>query len=105
MIKEEDKAGTDYKDVPLFYHNSIKFGVMKELDNFTLTEIRSKLREEYLEVMAESDDDLDKLVPELFDVMQVGYTYLLKLQEEGKIIMENENIKHLEKLNKRGYIK
>ena len=92
-------------DIPLFIPNMLKFGIMKNINTYTLKDIREKLTEEYKEVLAETDNDLNKLVPELFDVAQVVFTYLKKLELEGKIIIEEENFKHLEKLNKRGYIK
>ena len=104
FIPESDKAGTNYQDVPLFIPNTLKFGVMKEIDTFTLQAIRSKLREEYLEVMAESVNDVERLASELMDLCQVSFTYLKKLEKMGLIVIENENYKHLNKLTEREYI-
>ena len=104
-IPDSNKAGSKAIDVPLYIPNTIRFGVMKDLDNITYQDIKEKLTEEYKEVLVEyKNKTIYPMASELIDVMQVCYTYLKKMQNDGLIIIENENCKHLNKLEGRGII-
>lgn len=86
--------------------HKIIFGKMKDIKNFKDYELMAKLKEEFEEVEKEfyfNSENKEELVSEIFDIMQVGYTWLMSLGLD-KIEIQDYNIKHLEKLKNRGYI-
>lgn len=99
------KVGSNAIEVPLNDHK-IEFGVMKDILKYRYYEIIEKLEEEYEEVIEtiEYNHSIDHKVEEIFDLMQVCFTYLKKLELNGTINIKKENEKHLNKLKKRGYI-
>ena len=87
-------------------YNKVILGKMKNINEMSFCTLMRKLEEEYNEVLIEyqSYDNLNEHVAELFDVMQVAYTTIIKLLDDDRMKIVEHNIKHLEKLKSRGYI-
>ena len=91
---------------------NISFGVMKNIKNMSMLEIKNKIIEEHEELQNEIrlPEDLqikENILAEAFDLMQVTYTLIRKVLEKTEYIdleILEANMKHIEKLKKRGYI-